>query len=199
MLKKLALIVVALLVILVIVIMLQPGQLTISRSATIPAPQEVTYALVNDFHSWDRWSPWAKRDPNMKVEHSGAPSGKGAIYYWKGNSDVGEGRMNIDDSRPYDHIRIFLEFIKPIGGQSYTDFDFTPQGDQTRVTWKMEMKQSFLAKAMGLLMDMDAMIGQDFENGLAQLATAAQAVNAERTPPPPPAAEAPAEAPGAKP
>ena len=155
--------------VLALIIALQPSHYEIERSTTINAPANIVYDQVNDFHKWEAWSPWAKLDPNMKQEYLGAPVGVGAIYKWAGNNQVGEGKMTITMSIPPNFTRIKLEFIKPFAAISYTDFNFTQQGDQTLVKWKMMGDNNFLGKAFSLVMNMDKTVGPDFERGLAQL------------------------------
>ena len=114
-------------------------------------------------------SPWAKLDPSMKKTHEGAPAGTGAIYSWSGNDQVGEGRMTLTESRPSELIRIKLEFMKPFAATNTTEFTFKPEGNQTMVTWSMFGMNNFIAKAFGLFMNMDKMVGGDFEKGLASM------------------------------
>jgi hypothetical protein len=171
--RKIILIVLGGLVLLVagfaIVVAMQPSEYTVSRGGTMEAPQADVFNQVNDFHNWKSWSPWAKLDPNMTETFEGAPSGKGAVYKWTGNSDVGEGSMTITESTPSERIKIDLEFIKPFPSKCVTDFFFKAQGNQTIVTWTMTGQNNFVGKAFSLFMNMDKMIGGDFEKGLAQL------------------------------
>jgi hypothetical protein len=147
----------------------RPAEYTVTRSATFAAQPEVVFAQVNDFHKWDAWSPWAKIDPAMKITYSGPQSGKGASYAWIGNGDVGEGQMTIIDSKPTEAVKIDLQFLKPFAASCITDFDIKPSGDKTTVTWTMKGQNNFIAKAFTMFMDMDQMIGADFEKGLAQM------------------------------
>ena len=147
----------------------RPDAFTVQRSATIAAPAGRIFPHLDDFHRWSAWSPWEKLDPAMKRDFSGAPSGTGAEYHWSGNSDVGEGQMTITDSRPPQSVTIRLEFLKPFAATSTTQFDFAPSGAGTNVTWTMNGHNNFMAKAFSAFMDMDKMIGADFEKGLAGL------------------------------
>jgi hypothetical protein len=158
-----------------VVVAMQPAHYTVERSATINAPAPVVFAQVNDFHKWEAWSPWEKIDPNIKKEFSGPAAGNGAVYSWVGNSDVGEGKMTITDSVPSTSIKIKLEFIKPFAATNATNFMFTSQGNQTNVKWAMSGDKNFVAKAFTMFMDMDKMVGTDFEKGLAQMKTVAEA------------------------
>jgi len=147
----------------------RPSEFTLSRKATINASPSSVFEHVNDFHKWGGWSPWEKLDPNLKRTYEGPDSGVGARYSWAGNNQVGEGRMTIVESVPAEKIVIDLEFLKPFAARNTTEFLFTPDGSGTTVTWTMTGKNNFMAKAMGLLMDMDKMIGGQFEQGLSQM------------------------------
>ena len=157
------------------VVAMRPSEYRVARTATIAAPAPAVFAQVNDFHKWDAWNPWAKLDPAMKQAYEGATAGIGAIYTWAGNSEVGEGRMTLTESRPSDLVRIRLEFLKPFATTSTAEFSFKPEGDHTAVTWSMTGKVNFMAKVVHLFMDMDRMIGGNFEKGLAQLKSVVEA------------------------
>lgn len=172
--KKIGIGLLVLLVGLLAFIATRPDTFRVERSAQISAPPEVAFGLINDFHYWNDWSPWDKLDPNLKRTFDGPTKGTGAVYSWVGNDDVGEGRMTIEDSKPSESVVIKLEFIKPFPATSQTVFTLVPSEGGTRVTWSMEGKNNFIAKAFTLLMDMDSMVGKDFEKGLASLNTAAQ-------------------------
>jgi hypothetical protein len=174
MLKKILFAVAAALAVLVLVIALQPATFHVERSALIAAPPEVVRARVDDFHSWSAWSPWEKLDPNMKRSYEGPPSGVGAKYAWVGNNEVGEGRMTIEKSGP-SQVAIKLEFLKPFEATNIATFTFTPAAAGTKTTWAMDGKNNFMSKAFHLVMDMDKMIGADFERGLAAMKSAAEA------------------------
>ena len=152
----------------------KPDRFRVERSATIKAPPEKVFALINDFHHWGQWSPWEKLDPAMKRTHSGAPSGKGAIYEWEGNSQVGAGRMEITEPTPPTKVLIKLDFIKPIEGHNMAEFTLRPQGDSTQLTWAMHGPTPFVSKLVQVFASMDRLIGKDFETGLANLKAAAE-------------------------
>jgi len=166
-------------VMLVAVVATRPSEFRFARSTTISAPAPAVFAQVNDFHNWPAWNPWGKIDPKMTQRYEGAASGIGAIYSWAGNREVGEGRMTLTESRPSDLIRIKLEFMKPFAATSVAEFSFKPQGDQTAVTWSMTGKNNFMAKAIHLVMNMDRMIGGQFEKGLADMKREVEAVPAK--------------------
>lgn len=145
---------------------LQPSAFTIERSVVIQTSPETVFAQVNDFHHWSAWSPWAKLDPNMKTEFAGAPVGEGAIYSWAGNADVGVGSMTMLTSEPPQHIVIQLDFKEPMASTATSEFMFSPEGDKTKVTWKMTGQNNFVSRMFCVFMDMDAMVGGEFEKGL---------------------------------
>lgn len=152
----------------------RPDTFRVQRSATIKAPPDKIYALINDLRLWNGWSPYEKKDPDMKRTFSGAPSGKGAIYEWDGNNNVGKGRMEITNTAPASKVVIKLDFIKPFEGHNTAEFTLEPKGDSTVVTWAMYGSASFMMKVMGIFMNMDNMIGNDFAVGLANLKTVAE-------------------------
>lgn len=148
---------------------MQPAEFRVERSASMAAPVGEVFAQVNDLHNWQQWSPWAKRDPAMQTIFEGPSAGVGAISRWVGNNEVGEGSMTILESRPDELIRFKLEFLKPFEATNDVVFRFVPEGENTRVTWSMTGSNNFIGKAVHMLMDMDKMVGGDFEQGLAQL------------------------------
>jgi uncharacterized protein YndB with AHSA1/START domain len=174
---KIAGIIVAVLVLIVAGILIyaatRPDTLVVQRSATIKASPEKIFALINDFDQWSAWSPYEKKDPAMKRTRSGAPKGKGAVYTWDGNKDVGKGRMEIADAQPQ-KITIKLNFEKPFEGHNIVTFALEPKGDSTNVTWRMEGRCNFIAKVIGVFLDMDEMVGKDFAAGLVAMKATAE-------------------------
>ena len=147
----------------------KPDIFRIQRVATIKAPAESIFALINDFHRWGSWSPWESKDPAMKRTFSGAESGKGAVYAWDGNKNVGSGRMEILDTSAPSKIVIKLDFFTPFEGHNTAEFTMLPQGDATNITWVMYGPASLMSKVMQVFINLDHMIGKDFEVGLANL------------------------------
>ena len=145
------------------------------REIDIKAPPDKIYPLVNDMHQWTAWSPWEKLDMAMTRSHSGAPAGKGAVYEWKGNKDVGRGRMEIIDTAAPSKVQIKLDFMEPFESQNVTDFTFQPTADgNTHVVWVMRGPMPYISKLMSVFVSMDKMIGKDFETGLANMKAAAE-------------------------
>ena len=161
-------------VLLVLVILTRPATFHIERSTLVAAPPENVFAQVNDFRAWAAWSPWEKLDPQMKKSFEGPPAGVGAKYAWSGNDKVGEGRMTIEKSDKPSTVGVKLEFLKPFESTSATTFTFAPAPGGSKVTWAMDGDNNFMAKAASLFMDMDKMIGPDFDKGLAAMKSAAE-------------------------
>jgi hypothetical protein len=174
MLKKILIGLAAAVALLAIVIALQPSTFHIERSTTVAAPPANAFTLVNDFHSWRSWSPWEKLDPGMKRTYEGPATGAGAKYAWSGNDEVGSGTMTIERSDAPSLIGIKLEFFAPFAATNQTTFRFDPVPGGTKVTWAMDGTNNFMSKAFHLVMDMDKMVGADFERGLALLEKAAE-------------------------
>ncbi len=152
----------------------KPDTFRIQRSASITAPREKIFALINDFHNWGVWSPWEKKDPDMRRTFSGAPSGQGAAYAWEGDKNVGKGRMEITEAVSPSKVALKLDFEKPFEAHNTVAFMFEPRGDATNVTWGMQGPTPFFAKIIHVFISMDKMVGKDMEQGLANLKAAAE-------------------------
>lgn len=152
----------------------RPDTFTVTRHVEIRASPARIQPLVANFHHWSSWSPWEKLDPHMKRRFSGPESGKGAVYEWDGNDQVGAGRMEIIDISEPHRVEIRLQFIRPFESRNQASFLFDERGDRTRVTWHMSGPMSFTSKVMSLFVSMDSMIGPDFEKGLARMKAIAE-------------------------
>jgi hypothetical protein len=175
MLLTILLIALLLLLAFLVVVAIQPSTFRVSRFTNIAAPPDVVFADVNDLHRWEAWSPWAKIDPASRSTYAGAESGEGAIMSWAGSDKVGEGRMTIVESQPNRLIRIRLDFIKPFQATNMAEFTFDPTNDGTSVTWSVSGERNFVFKAMGLLINCNKMMGDQFDKGLVQLKAVAEA------------------------
>ncbi len=151
----------------------RPDSFRVQRATSIKAPPEKIAAVLSDFRGWEAWSPWEKLDPAMKRSYSGAPKGKGAVYAWEGNSEVGQGRMEITDASAA-RVAMNLDFVKPFEAHNKVEFILTPKGDATEVTWSMVGPVPYVAKIVHLFVDMDGMVGKQFETGLANLKAVAE-------------------------
>ena len=152
----------------------RPDSFSVERKISINAPAERVHANLNDFHLWEAWSPWAKLDPAMKTTYGGPASGQGATYEWVGNSDVGEGKMEITGTTPSSSVTIKLDFLKPFESHNTTVFTLTPTASGTDVTWTMSGPATYMTKVMTSFVSMDKMVGGDFERGLQQLKAVAE-------------------------
>jgi hypothetical protein len=152
----------------------KPDTFRVQRSLAIKAAPDKIYALIVDLHAWRAWSPYEKKDPAMKRTFSGAASGKGAVYEWDGNKNVGTGRMEISEASAPSKVGIKLDFLKPFEAHHAAEFTMEPSGDNTIVTWAMYGSSPFMMKIMGTFMNMDRMIGDDFAVGLASLKAVAE-------------------------
>jgi hypothetical protein len=161
---------------------MRPASFTVKRSILVNAAPDKIFALVNDFHNWGSWSPYEKIDPTMTRRLSGEASGKGAVYEWEGKGKAGAGRMEITDASLPSKVTIKLDFTKPFEAHNTAEFSFEGKGDRTgraathvtEVTWAMFGPSPFMAKLMGLFINLDRMVGKDFETGLANLKSATE-------------------------
>jgi len=174
MLKTIAIVVAVLIAGVLIFAATKPDTFRVQRSASIKAPPEKVFGYINDFKRWDVWSPWEKKDPAMKRTYGATTAGKGATYAWEGNKEVGQGSMEITGSTPSSQVVLKLDFIKPFEGHNTVEFTLQPQGDTTNVTWTMQGPTPYFAKIIHVFVNMDNMVGKEFENGLASLKAAAE-------------------------
>jgi Polyketide cyclase / dehydrase and lipid transport len=147
----------------------RPDTFRVQRTASIKASPDRIFPLINDFHRWTLWSPYETRDPGMKRSYSGSNSGKGAVYEWNGNKNVGSGRMEILEASAPAKIVIKLDFFAPFEAHNTAEFTMRAEGDATEVTWAMSGPCPFMAKVMHVFINIDNMVGKDFAAGLNNL------------------------------
>src|SRR4051812_31127190 len=147
----------------------KPDTFSIERSAVINAPAERIFSVLNDFHQWGGWSPWENKDPDMKRTYGGPERGRGAVYGWEGDKNVGTGRMEILEANTPSKLVIKLDFFKPFEAHNTAEFTMLPQGNVTNVHWVMHGPATFMSKVMTVFVNFDKMVGKDFEQGLANL------------------------------
>jgi hypothetical protein len=156
------------------VVALQPRTFSIERSTNIAAQPSVVFAELDDFEAWNAWSPWAKLDPNAKTTMSDPSSGKGARFTWSGNDQVGEGSLTMLESNPPQLVEVEQEFVRPMAGKARMAFILVPRDGGTQLTWKMHGKNDFIGRAICMFMNMDALVGKNFEKGLAAIKSLAE-------------------------
>ena len=174
MIKTIAMVLALLIAALLIYAATKPDSFRIERGATIKAPPEKIFALINDFHQWEAWSPWEKIDPALKRIYSGAANGVGAVYEWSGNKDIGQGRMEIVESVPSAKVMLKLDFVTPFEAHNKVDFTLAQQGDETKVTQAMYGPSPYISKLMTIFFSMEKMVGKKYEEGLANLKAIAE-------------------------
>jgi hypothetical protein len=152
----------------------QPDTFRVTRSLDISAPPEKIYPILTDFRRSGEWSPYEKLDPDMKRTYSGAATGKGAVYAWDGDSNAGAGRMEIVEATPAQSVTLKLDFVRPFEGSNIVEYKLQPKSSGTQVSWDMHGPMPFISKVMCVFVDLDTMIGKDFETGLANLKTLAE-------------------------
>jgi hypothetical protein len=168
-------IIIALLAAVLVLAATKPDTMRVQRATRIKAPPETIFALINDFRNWGAWSPYEKLDPAMKRALSGAASGKGAVYEWESKGKAGAGRMEITESSPRSKVAVKLDYVKPFEGHNIAEFTLDSKGDATHVTWAMHGPAPFISKLVQVFFNLDKLIGKDFETGLTNLKTIAEA------------------------
>lgn len=177
MLKRVLLSIAVLLAVFAIFVATRPDTYRVVRKATISAPPAAVFEQVKDFHRWQAWSPWAHLDPAMQVTYAGTAGEVGSVYAWTGNDKVGAGRMTLVAAQPPARLDIRLEFLRPLASTSETSFAFAPVSGGTEATWDMVGHHNFLGKMASVFLNLDSMIGGDFERGLSQLKAVAEGAN----------------------
>ena len=152
----------------------KPDTFRVERTASIKAPPEKIFPLIDNFDNWGAWSPYEKKDPAMKRIRSGAASGRGSVYAWDGDKNVGKGRMEIAEASPPSKVTLKLDFEKPFAAHNIVNFTLEPKGESTSVTWAMHGPVPYLARIVHVIFNVDRMVGQDFEAGLANLKALAE-------------------------
>lgn len=191
MLKKISIVVVALVILLVALVTSRPSTFEVERAGYVGATPDAVYAQLTDFNRWGSWSPWEKLDPAMKRTVTGTPGTVGHGYSWEGNAKAGEGSMTIAALTPPERVVIRLDFVKPWKATDTVSFDVRPEGSGSRVIWTMKGRHSLVTKAFAIFMNMDEMVGKDFEQGLANLRTVTERETLHATAPMEPAGSTP--------
>jgi hypothetical protein len=153
---------------------MQPATYHVERSVMTSATPTVVHRILGDLKRYSEWSPWEKLDPEMKKTIAGEPGTVGSSYAWDGNSQVGAGKMTFTGITP-ERFDIRLEFFRPMASTSAVSWLIAEEDGMTKVTWAMDgNNESIAAKAFSMFVDMDKMLGKDFDNGLAVLKTIAE-------------------------
>lgn len=152
----------------------RPDTFRVERRTSVQAAPEQLYPLINDMQQFNTWNPFNRKDPAIQGSYSGPAAGPGATYAFAGNKDVGKGSLRIVQSQPPRQVTMELHMIEPFEGRNTVEFSLVPRGAGTEVTWAMHGPAPFLNKLIGVFLDMDRMIGRDFEDGLAALKARAE-------------------------
>ncbi|MDT9002458.1 SRPBCC family protein [Paucibacter sp. APW11] len=166
--KLIALILLAALLLLVAYASTRPDDFKVERSIVVQAPAERVFTMVNDLEQFNRWNPWLRKDPKTVQRYGDKRAGVGAFYAWE-SREIGVGSMEISASQPSTRIEMKLDFIRPFEAHNQVVFSLSPEGQGQRLVWAMSGKNNFIGKLMGLVFNMDRMVGSDFEAGLAEL------------------------------
>ena len=151
----------------------RPDTFRVERKLRIEATPDRLLPLINDLRQFNRWNPFDKKDPAIRGTYRGPASGVGAAYDFEGNKQAGKGSLEIVGADPR-KVTMKLDMVKPFEGHNSIEFLLVPQGQDTDVTWAMHGPSPFIAKLVGVFMNMDRMVGRDFETGLADLKALAE-------------------------
>ena len=172
-LKRILVAILGVVALLLLVSFFLPSQVHVERSLVIQAPAEKVFDQINTLKNWEKWSPWHKLDPQMKLQYDGAASGVGAKYTWESTQrNVGSGSLAITRTVPGELIQTAMDFREQGQATGLFKLERAPEG--TKVTWSMDtdLGRNPIAKYFGLVMD--KMVGPDFERGLNNLKSVAE-------------------------
>lgn len=159
----------ALVAVILVLAIIAPKTYDVNRSVVINKPRSEVFENLKYLKKQDSWSPWAQKDPNMQKKFTGTDGEVGAISYWNGNKEVGEGEQELTKIVPNERIESELRFFKPWKSSSDCYMTMEDAKNGTKVTWGFSGKNKFPMSIMMLFMSMDKMVGKDFETGLASL------------------------------
>lgn len=174
MIKKIAAVLAAVIAVILILAAMKPNTFHVERKVVIKAAPEKIFPWLENPQKTTEWSPWEKKDPAMKKTFSGPAKGVGAAYAWDGNKEIGAGRIELTEVVAPKKVVMNLDFIRPMEGHSVAAYEVAPVAGGSEVTWSISGPQPFMSKIMCLFMNMDKMIGGEFEKGLADLKTIAE-------------------------
>jgi len=175
-LKIIGRILLVLVIILAIIHFMAPKEFKVERSVVVNAPAEIVFKNLNSWDAFKEWNPWGDLDSTMKIETEGENGTVGSVYKWEGNDKVGKGRMVktlVDSNKRVEYDLIFTE---PWEDKNKGFMTMESQGDTAyKVSWGFAGDNKFPFSVMSVLMNMDAMLGKDFEKGLNKLKALAEA------------------------
>lgn len=164
--KKIIFALAAVIAVLVVVIAMQPSSYSVSRSTTINAGPQAVFGHVSDFTNWQKWSPFLAIDPNAAT----TISDNGKVFTWSGNWQAGRGKIIMEEIVPNERVTTRLTFLKPLAGTAVAEYTFQPiTEDETLITWTMSGENGFAGKAIGFFANCEKMMGDKFDEGLANL------------------------------
>ena len=152
----------------------RPDTFALKRSLRIAAPPEKIYPLIADLRAFDRWNPFARKDPKIQLAYSGAASGVGTVSTFSGNRDVGKGSVEIVGVQPVSSVTMKLSMLEPMAAVHRLQFTLQPDASGTVVTWAMDGPVPYIGKLVHMVLSMDKLVGGDFEAGLANLKSLAE-------------------------
>lgn len=176
-LKTILIILLALAALIVVLGLIGPKTTVVERSTTIAAPVETVYPHLSSLKESFKWSPWKDADKDQKTTFSGTDGAVGSLQEWVGDT-VGTGSQEIIEMEPNKHVGSTLKFVEPFESQAKIDLDLVAEGEGSKVTWKMTSQNNFMGRVMNVFMNMDEMIGPDFETGLMKLKEMTEAEHA---------------------
>lgn len=163
----------AILAIFVVLVLAAPKKYDVRRSILINKPVSEVFQYVKLVENQNIWSPWKRRDPEMKQYQTGTDGTVGFVNRWESDhKEVGAGEQEITAIVENERVDSELRFMKPWKSRSDAFFLLREiEPDQTEVVWGFSGTHSVPLNVMMLFYDMDKVVGKDFDEGLHELKT----------------------------
>jgi hypothetical protein len=146
--------------------------LNVEKEIVINKSKSQVFDYIKYLKNQNSYSVWAKMDPNMKASFAGTDATVGFVSAWEGNKDVEKGSQTITAIVEGEKLETDLKFIEPWESTAKAYMNTTAVNDSaTKVVWGFKSKMTYPMNIMKLFMNMEKMLGDDYEKGLANLKT----------------------------
>jgi hypothetical protein len=169
--KKFVVVLVVLLIAFLGYVSTRPGQFHYERNGVINASADKIFPYLSSFKEGAAWSPYEKKDLQMKKIFTGTDGQVGATMAFEGNKEVGSGKLEMLKIVPNEVVEIRLTMLEPVRGESLVQYKLTPVDGGTQFSYSMSGESGFLGKLMSTVIDCEKMVGDDFSIGIANLKT----------------------------
>lgn len=146
-----------------------PKEFKLEREITINQPKAVVFNYLKFQKNGAEWNPWSTKDPTIQMEYRGTDGTVGAVSAWTGK-ETGKGEQEIKKIVEGERIDSELRFLEPMQATDTAYYVTEAVSEtQTKVKWGMEGKMTFPGTIICWFMNMEKMLGSQFDEGLNNL------------------------------